>query len=169
MKLVFAALFILFVPLVVISTMGMMLPETHVAVASAAFHHSQEEVWKVISGPPDWRPDVTRFERLPERDGHPMWREYSSDGKSIAYELVTSEPPRKMMTRIAEKDLPYRGTWIYDLDPEGKGSRLTITEAGSIHNPIFRFVSHYVMGQTATIDAYLRNLSRKLGDDKPAK
>jgi hypothetical protein len=42
------------------------------------------------------------------------------------------------------------------------GSTLTITENGEIYNPIFRCISHYVMGYTATMDRYLDALRTRI-------
>jgi hypothetical protein len=60
--------------------------------------------------------------------------------------------------------LPFGGWWEYVIAPAGSGSRVTITEHGEVYNPIFRFVSRYVMGQTKTLDSYLTALAAKLGD-----
>ncbi len=92
-----------------------------------------------------------------------MWREYDSRGRGIAYELLESDPPRKLVTRIADRNLPYSGTWTFDLQPAAQGTELAITEDGEVSNPLFRFVSRFIMGHTATIDAYLRALAAKLG------
>jgi hypothetical protein len=43
------------------------------------------------------------------------------------------------------------------------GSLLTITEHGEIYNPLFRSISRYLLGYTATIDNYLQALHAKLG------
>jgi hypothetical protein len=34
-----------------------------------------------------------------------------------------------------------------------------VTEHGTVSNPIFRFMSHFIMSQTATIDDYLKALA----------
>ena len=53
--------------------------------------------------------------------------------------------------------------------PEGGGTRVRITEDGEVSNVIFRFMSRYVFGQTATLDAYLTSLAKRFGEDaKPA-
>ncbi|HMA23731.1 MAG TPA: hypothetical protein VKP00_07045, partial [Gemmatimonadaceae bacterium] len=44
-------------------------------------------------------------------------------------------------------------------------SRVTIVERGSVYNPLFRFVSRFFMGHTATIDAYLRALGKRFGEE----
>ena len=68
-----------------------------------------------------------------------------------------------MTARIADKDLPFGGSWDYTISPNAKGSTVTITENGEVYNPIFRVVSRF-MSNTATIDAYLSALAAKLGD-----
>ena len=68
------------------------------------------------------------------------------------------------MTVIADKDIPFGGTWDYRIEQDGTGSRITITENGEVYNPIFRFVSRFVLGHTATLDKYLTALASKVGD-----
>ena len=54
---------------------------------------------------------------------------------------------------------------ISDLAADGEGTLLTITERGEVYNPIFRFVSKFLMGQTKSMDEYLRALGRKFGEE----
>jgi len=68
------------------------------------------------------------------------------------------------VAHIADKGLPFGGSWDYRIEPVGAGSRITITENGEVYNPIFRFVSKYFMGHTATIDKYLTALAKRTGD-----
>ena len=139
-----------------------MLPVKHTATVSVTFQQSPQQVWEIIAGPPTWRPDVQKYEELPAQDGHRVWREYGSQGQKMTYEVVESEPPNKLITRIADPHLPFGGTWTYVITPAGSGSTLTITENGEVYNPIFRFVSRYIMGYTATMDHYLKALGNKL-------
>ena len=81
----------------------------------------------------------------------------------MTFEAETAEQPRHQVTRIADKGLPFGGSWDYLIVPDGSGSRITITEHGEIYNPIFRVVSR-AMGYTSTLDAYLESLAAKLGD-----
>lgn len=143
---------------------GASLPLKHTVTRSATFKASPHQVWDIISGPPTWRPDVTHYEELPARDGHRVWIEYGKADSKMTYEAVESEPPHKLVTRIADPHLPFGGTWSYEITPTAEGgSTLTITEHGEVYNPIFRFISRYVMGYTATLDRYLRGLRNKLG------
>jgi hypothetical protein len=65
-----------------------------------------------------------------------------------------------MVTRIADKTLTFGGAWTYELSPQGGGTRLVITEHGEVYNPLFRFMSRFVFGHTATLDRYLADLGR---------
>jgi uncharacterized protein YndB with AHSA1/START domain len=146
------------------AAVGASLPVKHTATRSASFKAAPQQVWDAISGPPTWRPDVTRYEELPARDGHRVWIEYGKADSKITYEEVESDPPRKLVTRIADANLPFGGTWTYEITPTAdNGSTLTITENGEVYNPIFRFMSRYAMGYTATMDRYLRDLQKMLG------
>jgi hypothetical protein len=146
-----------------IAIVGSTLPVRHTATRSATFKAAPQQLWDVISGPPTWRPDVIRYEELPPRDGHRLWIEYGKGSSKMTYEAVESDPPRRLVTRIADPNLPFGGTWTYEvaLASDG-GSTLTITENGEVYNPIFRFVSRYIMGYTATMDRYVQALQAKL-------
>ncbi|MGH9420710.1 MAG: hypothetical protein ACRD3J_12105, partial [Thermoanaerobaculia bacterium] len=72
--------------------------------------------------------------------------------------------PSHFVTVITDKGIPFGGSWDYRILPDGTGSRITITENGEVYNPIFRFVSRFVIGHTATLDKYLSALAAKVGD-----
>jgi hypothetical protein len=53
--------------------------------------------------------------------------------------------------------------WTLKLEPMDGSTMLRITEQGEVYNPVFRFVSRFVIGQTRTIETYLRNLGAATG------
>ena len=145
---------------------GMLLPQNHTASRTAQLKQPPERVWSTITGISEfstWRPDVDSVEILPRQAGHLAWREVSEKGNKLTFEADVFEPPRHLVARIADKDLPFGGSWDYAITPDSSGSRITITEHGEVYNPIFRVVTRF-MSQTATIDAYLSALAAKLGD-----
>ena len=100
--------------------------------------------------------------------GHLAWREVTSAG-AVNYEADTVRPPApgqsgQFVTRITDTHLPYGGGWTIDVAPEHDGTLVTITERGEVYNPLFRFVSRFVLGHTASIDGYLRALGRHFGE-----
>lgn len=144
---------------------GYLLPVKHVATVSAQVPASPERVWQVltdVAAYPTWRGDVTSVEMLPADSGHVAWREKGKNG-AISYAIDQADPPRRLVTRITDKSLPFGGTWEYVVTPDGTGSRVQITEHGEVYNPVFRFVSRFVMGHTATASAYLKALGARFG------
>jgi len=150
---------------VVVVLVGLMLPVKHEAAVSAAIPAAPEAVWAVLTDPasyPKWRGDVTSVEMLPADSGHVAWREQGKNG-AISYATELTEAPRRLVTRITDKSLPFGGTWEYVVSPDGAGSRVQITEHGEVYNPVFRFVSRFIMGHTATASAYLKALGARFG------
>ena len=152
----------------IVVVIGALLPRDHVAAMTARIAASPDTVWKTITDAaafPSWRRDVTRIETLPPTVNGPSWREHSRNG-TLTMVVDAAEPPRRLVARIADDNLPYGGRWEYSITPDGaSGSNVTITERGSVYNPLFRFVSRFVMGHTATIDAYLRALGKHFGTE----
>lgn len=148
---------------------GVLLPEGHVATARATYARSPDEIWSALTdveNAPEWRSGVDRVERLPDRDGRTTWRETGRFG-ATTFELVEAQPPRRLVARIADPDLPYGGTWTYVVEPVDDGAtRLTITEDGEIHNPFYRFMARFVFGYHATMETYLQDLGRRFGVDE---
>jgi hypothetical protein len=81
---------------------------------------------------------------------------------SPAYEVVESTPPQRLVVRIADPDLPFGGTWTYELTSQGTGTGLVITERGEVYNPIVRFVARFVFSHIATIRKYLAALQQSV-------
>jgi hypothetical protein len=72
-------------------------------------------------------------------------------------------PSARRVTRIADKDLPFGGTWTFEITPDGGGSVLTITEDGEVKGGVFRAMS-LLMGHERTIRSYLTHAARALGE-----
>lgn len=151
----------------IVALIGSRLPKSHVASRSIHLRKSPQEVYAVVrdfGSAPQWRSDVKQMdvEALP---GRPVYfREVGKNG-TINYELVEDVPAQRMVTRIRDTDLGYSGQWTYFFVPENGGTRVTIREDGEVSNVIFRFMSRYVFGQTATIDSYLTSLAKRFGEE----
>jgi uncharacterized protein YndB with AHSA1/START domain len=149
--------------LILIIVIGALLPQKHHVARTVTLQQPVEAVWSLISGPPTWRPDIRNYQELPPHGGHRMWQETDKHGQTIAYEAVESAPPRRLVVRIADAKLPFGGVWTFDLLPGDRSCTLTVTEDGEVYNPLFRFVSRFIIGHTATLDGYLKALQAKLG------
>jgi hypothetical protein len=151
--------------IVCVVAIGSLLTQQHVASRRASFRATPEKLFSLIAGPQDWRPDVLRDEPVPDTNGRELRRETSRDGETITYELLNRKPPQSITRRIATENLPYSGSWAISIQPEGEVTNVRITETGQVYNPVFRFVSRFVIGQTRTIDTYLRGLGKANGQE----
>ena len=143
---------------------GALLPADHVASRETTVKGTPDAVFAALTDVEkhgSWRSDVKKIELLPPDGAHRRWRETNSFG-AIAMKEVEAEPSKKLVTAIDDPDLPFAGTWTYELAPEGADrTRVTITERGTVKNPIFRFMSRFVFGYTKTMDDFLKDLEKK--------
>ena len=151
----------------IVALIGSRLPKAHVASRSILLHRSPQEVYAVVrdfASAPRWRSDVKQIE-VDAQQGRPVYfREVGKHG-TTNYELVEDVPAQRMVTRIRDTDLGYSGQWTYMFAVENGGTRLTIREDGEVSNVLFRFMSRYVFGHTATIDSYLTSLAKHFGEN----
>ena len=141
---------------------GYALPVGHVATREARLAAAPERVFtalREVERFPVWRSGVKSVEVLATAPSL-RWRERGDN--DITFEMETVEPPRRIVTRIVDRSLPFGGSWTYELTGDGGGTRLVITENGEVYNPLFRFMSRFVFGHTATIDRYLADLEQHL-------
>ena len=128
----------------VAAAVGAAQPVAHVVSRSETFAASQGQLWDLA---------LAAFRR-------------TNDG---SYAIVEQEQPRRLVTAIVDKRLPYGGTWTYELAPAAGGTTLTVVERGEVYNPVFRFVSRYVIGHTRTLDAYFADLRKAAQSLRSAK
>ncbi len=167
MKIALIVLTVLVALVALVLLAGWCLPVKHHAAREALLAASPEVVYAAINTPkdfPSWRSKVTSVEMVSDTEHHVSYREIGDDG-TILYAVDEAVPSRRLVTRIADRSLPFGGTWTYELTPTDGGTRLRITEDGEVYNVIFRVMSRFVFGHTATIDTYLHDLGRHLGHD----
>jgi uncharacterized protein YndB with AHSA1/START domain len=165
MRYVLIAIGVLAGIVLVIAIVGWSLPVRHQASAERTYRASPTALFALItdvSAFPSWRSEVTRVEQIPDENGHRRWIETTRNGPPITYSVEQMVPDRLLVGRIADTGLPFGGSWTYELEPRGSGTTsLRITENGEVYNPIFRFVSRYVMGHDATIKQYLAAVEKR--------
>ena len=153
---------------VLIALIGAFLPREHVATSTITLRQTPDSVWKVIrdfGAITTWWPDMKESARLPDQSGQEAWRQKVS-GFDMPLVVMESSPPRRLVTKIdAGNKAVFGGTWTYELTPNAGGTRISVTEAGWIRNPIFRFLSRFAFGYYGSLDGYLTALSRKFGED----
>jgi uncharacterized protein YndB with AHSA1/START domain len=145
--------------ILIIAVIGWSLPVRHRASMARAYRATPAGIYALITDAesfPSWRSDVKRVEILPANNGHARWIETPKNGQPITFVVERSTPNQLLVTRIADTDLPFGGSWTYEIAPAGDGqTSLSLTEDGEVYNPIFRFASRFVMGHDATMKQYL--------------
>ena len=146
---------------VLMAAIGALLPRAHTAARTTTFAKPPADVWRALTNldaQTAWRRGLERIEHVDAV----KFREHTTQGV-ILFEVVEDHANERRVTRIADDKLPFGGRWIYELRPDGAGTRLTITEDGFIKNPVFRFLSKTVFSTTATIEKFLQDLGTHLG------
>lgn len=151
-----------------VAVLGGRLPVSHVASRSAVIGAPIDTVFNTmtdLAAAPMWRSGVTRMTvTVDSSTGRRRVTEESSSG-TMTMEVEELVAPSRLVMRIVGDGLPYGGAWAHALEAQGNETRVTITEHGEVYNPIFRFISRYIIGHTGTMDTYLTDLGRKFGTD----
>jgi len=149
----------------VMYSIGAALPHDHVTTIATDMPASQDRVWQMITdvnAQPKWRTGLKSVEAWPSADGKECWLEVQS-GMKMPLCVDASKPPDKHVVRVADPGLPFGGTWTYELSPKSAGeSTLSITERGTTGPAMWRFISHYVMGEDTQIKTYESDLKKAL-------
>ena len=150
---------LLIVVIAMVLIVGAALPQKHQVTREATYKATSAQLFELmrnVSDYPSWQKAVSKVEILPEIDGKPRARE-TNGGMAITYEFSDIVPNQRMVSRIADDKLPFGGSWTYELiaGATSDATTLRITENGEVYNPVYRFVSRFVMGHSATIDKYL--------------
>ena len=148
------------------AAIGAMLPKGHTASRAVRFRPKPAELFAIVSDfakYPEWRTGVTRVDVEGPAAPGTIIREHGANG-TIPYRIEVFEPPSKILTRIADSSLAFGGTWTFEVFPNDSGSELVLTENGEIYNPIFRLLGKFFFSPYETIDTYMADLKKKLGE-----
>ncbi|MHC5211283.1 MAG: SRPBCC family protein [Planctomycetota bacterium] len=147
---------------------GMTVPTRHRAASMARFQQTREDLWAVLAdfpGQAEWRADVDRVERLPDEGDQPVWM-FHTGRQGFPFVVTESIEPRLLtVTTPRDADLPFGGSWTWQISAAEGANVVTIIEDGEIFNPFFRGLTSLFFGYHATMDDYLRELGRKFGED----
>lgn len=147
-----------------VAVVGLLRPRSHVATRSFRLGKPPADVWPVVSDfarVPEWFGEVTKVERIADHGGKPAYRE-TFGGRFTATIVVTEWVEQRKIVREILPSGPFYGSWTLEMAPDGAGTRLTITERGTVENPLFRgmMVFH---DNTKTMTQYATSLGRRLG------
>jgi uncharacterized protein YndB with AHSA1/START domain len=140
---------------------GALLPQAHVATVEQRHPAPPETVWALITAfekQSEWRQGVTKVTVAGGRvvEHHQRFGE-------MGYRVAEMDPPRRLVTKEAGgPEHGFTGSWEFLLQPDGPGTRLTITERGEVFHPLFRLMARFVFGYETTMRQYQSDLSATL-------
>jgi hypothetical protein len=145
---------------------GYLLPKHHIATRAATYRATPDRLFPYIAGPQNWRPEVLHSELDDGPNGQLILHESLRDGTRMTYEITASVFPKTLTRSILGKNLPFDGSWTYTLEPTASGTTVRITEDANVYNPVFRFMSRFILGYTGTMDKYLQALGTATGQQQ---
>jgi hypothetical protein len=152
----------------VVAFIGSRLSVSHVATRSIIVRAPADVVFTTMTdfaSGPTWRDGLeSTTVSTDAASGRTRVTEISSTG-DLTFEVEQMLPPARIVMRIVGQGLPFGGAWAFALEPLGNDTRVTITEHGEVYNPLFRFVSRYIIGHTGGLESYLTSLGRKFGTE----
>ncbi len=163
-------LIILAVPMVLVGLLagiGLLIPERHSASCTATIPATPDMVFRLVTdfdGGAKWRSGLEKVERVDDVDGRASWIEHTDFGP-LTLEVIEADAPRRLVTRIADEDLPFGGSWTYTLEVDGDNCRVSIKEDGEIKSSVFRTLTLFVFGYHHTLEQYLEDVGRHFGAD----
>jgi hypothetical protein len=144
---------------------GLVTPRDHVVARAVSVPTTVSATWQTVrdfSRYIEWRDELENAAVVDLEQSQPRWRETTTRG-SVTFGVIIDQPPHRMSARILDDDLPFTGEWTWSLIADDVGTRVTITERGSVGNPVFRFIAAHFLGYTRSLDGYLRALARHHG------
>ncbi|MEO0552200.1 MAG: polyketide cyclase [Bacteroidota bacterium] len=145
----------------IVFLVGKLLPVKHTAFQEKQFTTDISSLWSALRNfedYPKWRSTLKTLTVINEK----QWQETDSRGDIITFGIIEEISEAKMAVKILSDDLPFGGTWVYELT-EGNGAvTLKITENGEVYSPIYRFIGYFFLDQSATIKQYMIDLELRL-------
>ena len=149
--------------LFLVAVVGLFLPKERTFTRKAEFSSAVSKVYGVVSdvkNQADWREDVKEILVLDQN----TWTEVPRSGAKITF-----REKRKIENEIFEIEIvqpqSYQGYWVGIFRPtKQNGTYVEFKEVIQVSNPFFRTLAYLFVDLDKTMDLYLQNLKRKLGE-----
>ncbi len=154
--------------MILLTIIGLFLRASHEVTRAIFLQQAPETIWQVIrdfAATHEWHPLVVDVTRQPDQNGNEVWRERYQGNYSIVLETTAESPPNRLTRSIADVRGPFQGRWEFNITPLESGSRVSITEHGTVRNPFFRFMARSFMKPEKYLEIYLVALAKKFGEE----
>ena len=129
-------------------------PERHTATITFIVPKPRPSVWVALTdyaSMPQWWPAVKSIRFETRAGGEVISWNKDAHGKEIGFRTQSEKPPARLVREIVGDDLPFGGTWTYELAEDGGGTRVTLTEDGFIKPPLFRGIAKFFLPPDAAM------------------
>ena len=129
-------------------------------------------VWRLLTdhaGEPRWLPAFGTVVRQADIAGQHVWT-HTSPGQAFraTVRTVAMVPEERYERLLLRDDQPrsqsWDGRWVYELEPHGMGTRLTITEYGWTDGFSFFIAQRVLVSPDAFLRYYAERIGRELND-----
>ena len=145
---------------------GFLMPREHEAQTERLIQAPPARVWALVSGMDgmtSWLSGTASVVRMPDENGHAMWKVADRSGGTLVYVTRREEAPTTVVREVRDPAGNFGGTWTITLAPEGGATRVSIVENGWIAAAPFRPVQRFIIGYDSAMNTYLDDLSRAAG------
>jgi hypothetical protein len=144
---------------------GLSLPRHHRQSAERVLTLTPFEAWARITDfarYPGWQPWLDRVERLRGKGDTVgvVWRHVERKGEHLDLEVAGWEAERKVLLRTADPSLPFRGTWLLEVEPCLGGCKVSVVEEGEIPGPLMRTMWRLFGPRKSAAERFLEALER---------
>lgn len=155
--------------LLVLHVVGSRMDPDHEFACTLRLKRPPEEVFRVlddVAAWPSWDRGVAKVEMLPPTEGRETCRMHIG-GNAMILETTRREPPRVLERTIrdAGKHRFFSGSWLHEVSPDGAGCAVRVTERGTIHMAIPRFLARRLSDPRTYLKRHLRVLAAKFGEE----
>lgn len=149
----------------VLYVLGLGLPERHTSRLTVMLPAARPAVWAAITDyakMPEWWPDVKAVRLETRPNGEVLTWNKDAHGQEIAFRTKEEKAPAWLVREIVGDNLPFGGTWTFELAEDGGMTQLTLTEDGFIKPPLFRAIAQYFIGLDKTMRSFASHLEKRV-------
>lgn len=153
--------------------LGFFMPVRYEGRATVELDRGVEVVWEAlqdVEALPVTGKMMKSVSLLEPNEGRPVWEEDMGNGEVITVRTTEFDPPSRMVREMSSGSINMGGRWEYELEPAGKGCRLTIAgrtdiESDGLVAPIFRVMMILGGGVDAGLNIHIDMLAESLGTE----
>lgn len=137
-------------------------PERHTARITFTLAKPRATVWAALTdyaAMPRWWPAVKSIRFETRANGDIITWNTDGHGKEIGFRTKQETAPTKLVREIVGDNLPFGGTWTYELTEDNGATLVTLTEDGFITPPLFRGIAHLFMKPDATMRDFQKHFT----------